>query len=96
MGDNAGGNICLTLCLFIKEKKINQPGAVILFSPILDLSMSHGEIIEKDYHDVLHSKKGVLNIGKLWAGENTSIRDWKCSPIYGNLSGLPEILVLAA
>jgi acetyl esterase/lipase len=59
MGDNAGGNICLTLCLYIKEKKLTNPGAVVLLCPILDLSMSHGEIIEKDYHDVLHSKKGV-------------------------------------
>ena len=69
-----------------------MPLKIAIVSLWLDISMSNPGI--KDYveKDILLNLKGLINCGKLYAGQ-LDLKDPVVSPIYGNLEGLPQIKI---
>ncbi len=94
-GDSAGGN--LALCLAQKLMAENKPGprALLLFSPWTDMTGS-GESYEtyKDRDPVL-TKEYVLNAAKAYIAEQGDPKDPVFSPLFGELKGLPPMLIMA-
>jgi len=90
-GDSAGGGFCLGLAQWLHRTGGEQPAAVILISPWLDVTLTNRDIglIEDP---MLNRSYGQL-VGTLWAGDDTSTRHYQVSPIYGDLSGLPRLHV---
>lgn len=92
MGDSAGGGLALAIALYMKMHEIFLLDELILISPWVDVSMNNPEI--KDYVD----KDPFLGVESLkasvkpWLGD-LSERDWRVSPIYGDLSGLHNITI---
>ena len=101
MGDSAGGGLALVLALMIKESvhaqktgsllpKLKQPEKLILYSPWLDVSMTHEAIPEYDTKDLFLNLEALKDVGKRYA-HDLSLDDPRVSPIYGDLNDLGHI-----
>ena len=94
MGDSAGGGLAAGLSMYLHQKGLRVPDKLILLSPWIDLAMDNPEI--EDYLKV----DPVLKIDELridaryWAnGED--LKDYRLSPIYGDVSGLKDVTLFA-
>jgi acetyl esterase/lipase len=90
MGFSAGGGIALSLAQYAHKLQLEQASSIILLSPLLDATIQNPKIKEIDkydpYIDLAGVKKAILAYA---AGTNTC--DYRISPIYGSLEGLPPI-----
>ncbi len=97
MGDSAGGNIALSFALQLKQKNMQVPNKIIVFSPCLDLTLSNSKInqIEKQNLDPLLTKKGLAKMYKQWSKPETNLSHWILSPINGSLKHFSNVLLFA-
>lgn len=103
-GDSAGGNLTLSLLAWARDAGHRAPNAAVAFSPVTDLRMQSPSIrdnLQSDImlkplaHRIAKLPRAVLSISaRLLARHNT--KDPVVSPLLGDLSGLPAILVLAS
>lgn len=92
-GDSCGGNLALALCLKLRDEKLPLPSGIILMSPWLDLSLSGESIKLNAKHDALLSERLLKQGIKYYITDDSSIDEPYVSPLFANLSGLPEILI---
>ncbi len=92
MGDSAGGGLALALAQSLAASNHKNPDQIILLSPWLDVSMSHPDIPMVDAKDKILSIDGLRIAGQYSAGK-MDIKDYRVSPIYGNMSGLCPVSV---
>lgn len=90
MGDSAGGGLALATLLALKEKQLPLPASVILFSPWADLTLN--DLFDTD-RDIMLTRQWLQGAASDYAGEQPERPE--CSPINGDLSGLPPILIQA-
>jgi acetyl esterase/lipase len=90
-GDSAGGGLTLSTLLKLRDDKLPLPKAAILLSPWTDLEGS-GESNTKADQNSFINNESLKVYGKLYAG-NSDIRHPLISPIYGDLTGLPPMLI---
>ena len=99
-GESVGAGLALALLLRLRDEGVPLPGGAALLCPIVDLSLSafRGETAtEADAGDPDH--RALVEIGRrlvdaYLAGHPD--RDPLASPLRGDLSGLPPLLVQAA
>lgn len=91
-GQSAGGGLCLALLLKIKENNNIQPKGAVALSPWTDLSQSGKTMITNANIDPVISKKYLDRMANLYLYK-TSSNTPLASPLYGDLSGLPPMLV---
>lgn len=92
LGDSAGGNLALTLCLHLREKERFLPGRLVLLSPWTDMTCS-GEsyqtckevdpMITEEY---MHAVRNAYASGLDW-------EDPMLSPVNGNFEGFPPVMI---
>lgn len=92
-GDSAGGGLCLTTMLALKDKGIPLPAAVAVLSPWTDLAIT-GESYRKNENTCVSPKGSAQGCSVLYAGENDPTDPW-ISPLYGDLTGLPPLHITA-
>lgn len=90
MGDSSGGGVSLSLVQLLKERNLQQPGNIILISPVLDMTFSNPEIKEVEKLDPISAVPALVEIIKWYGGENNS-KNYLISPIYGNFQGIGKI-----
>ncbi len=88
MGDSAGAGIAVGLAMHLEQIGIPGPKRLVLFSPWIDLTMSR---LEKD-HDCMCRKEALEVFAAAWAA-GADLKDWRLSPVYGNLSSLPNTVI---
>ncbi len=92
-GDSAGGGLAMALLLRIRSEGKPLPAGAMLFSPYVDLEHT-GESASRnaatDYVPFLHAGRP----NREYLGE-TDPRTPEASPLYGDLAGLPPLLVFA-
>jgi acetyl esterase/lipase len=94
MGDSAGGNLCLSTLLKIKQLQLPNPAAAVAMSPWADLSSSGDSIIDNARHDsYIPGFKRMDLVARLYAG-NTPLNDPLLSPLFGDYSGLPPLKII--
>lgn len=93
MGDSAGGGLALALAMMIRDEKIKQPEKIILFSPWLDIALTHPQIPNRYHKDLILNIDALLRIGQIYA-HDLPMDDYRISPKFGNLNNLGKILVL--
>lgn len=92
MGDSAGGGLCLSNLLKLKEMGLPQPLASCVFSPWTDLSLS-GDSVET------HSDKDPLLIPEharkwaAWYHQDLNPAHPHISPLFGDYSNIAPILI---
>lgn len=93
-GDSAGGGLCVSLMLRVRDAGLPLPRAAALFSPWTDLAATGPSTRENETRDALFTRKLIVMGGRVVAGA-ASARDPLVSPLYADLSGLPPLLVHA-
>jgi len=103
-GDSAGGNLSLSVIAWAREKGLRMPDSVVAISPLTDFTFSAPSIRGNEATDImLKPVIGPLNklprfIRSLWVVWTHRMRPSNpvASPLLGDLSGLPPILVQAS
>lgn len=93
-GESAGGGLCYALCLRLKEEGLPQPAGIAALSPWTDLTLSAPSFLYNREKDPSLNRDKL----KLFADSylaDTDPRDPHCSPLFGDLSGLPESILYA-
>lgn len=88
MGDSSGGGLAQGLTMYLKKQKIDLPSTLVLLSPWIDVTLKNRDIEKYIKKDPLVFLDNVKLFGKLWANE-LSTNDYRVSPIYGEMDGLP-------
>ena len=91
-GQSAGGGLCLALLLKIKDNNISQPLGAVALSPWTDLSQTGKTMVTNEKIDPIISKKYLDRFAKLYFPDSHNM-SYLASPIIGELSGLPDILI---
>ncbi|KAJ4986336.1 hypothetical protein SVAN01_08153 [Stagonosporopsis vannaccii] len=95
-GDSAGGGIALATMHHMLDaapelaKKIRS---IVLISPVLDITFRHPEIERLEKTDPWLATEGLKVITPLWSA-GTSTTDPIVSPLHGDITRLPPVLLL--
>jgi len=90
MGDSAGGGLALGFAQQLRDENKKQPDQIIIFSPWLDVTMGNPISERLDKEDKLLSIAGLKHAGQKYAA-NLDLKDFRVSPVYGDLTGLCRI-----
>ncbi len=91
-GDSAGGGLTLAMLLALKERGLPQPVAAMLISPWTDLSCSGQSMIDNAARDPVFWPASLRHVATYYA-EPDDIKSPLISPLFGDLAGLPPILI---
>ena len=92
IGESAGGGLLLALCLYAKEKGLPQPAGLVALSPWTDLTQSGASYIFNLEADPSMTREKLEIFARAYT--DTPL-DPLCSPLFGDLAGLPECLIFA-
>ena len=91
-GDSAGGGLTMATLLNLKKNNIDLPAAAICLSPWTDLTISGKTVDSKADLDPFISPKALEFYAKT-ALNGKDPKDPLISPLFGDLTGLPPILI---
>ncbi len=91
VGESAGGGLCLASLIAIRDEGLPLPTAGVALSPWTDLKCTGASYKTNDRRDI--SALGSWDVwGGYYVGDNDPTHPW-ISPLYGDLHGLPPILI---
>ncbi len=91
VGTSAGGGIALSLCLKLKEEHLPQPVCAVALSPWIDLTFSTDSIHRNKDKDFIRVDR-LKGAAKDYC-QTKDPKDPLISPLFGDLHGLPPLLV---
>lgn len=103
-GDSAGGNLTLSLIAWLRDNGLRAPEAVVALSPLTDTTFSGASIRDNEATDVMlkpimralnRLPKFLKSWWVVWAHRLRPANP-VASPLLGDLSGLPAILIQAS
>ncbi|WWC87380.1 uncharacterized protein L201_002269 [Kwoniella dendrophila CBS 6074] len=97
-GDSAGGGLSLALCMYLRDEGYKLPAGLVLMSPWVDLTMSCGSWDENAATDVVPRPEADDHLNPVGCylgpkGISTYLTHPYASPLFGDLSGLPPMLI---
>jgi acetyl esterase/lipase len=92
VGTSAGGNLIVAMLMALRDAGDPLPAAAVGISPMIDLAGT-GKSFRVD-KDPAHSVSFVLTMARHYAG-GQDLRLPLLSPFYGDLRGLPPLLIQA-
>ncbi len=90
-GDSAGGGLCLATLLALRDQGIPLPAAAVAISPWTDLKCT-GASYSSNARKCLSPEGTWTAFSKHYVGDHDPGLPW-ISPLYGNLRGLPPIMI---
>jgi len=95
-GDSAGGGLALVTATRMtsaaRDDRIPRPFAVCVLSPWIDLTLASESIETRAKRDPLLSRSALEGARQAYLGM-VNADDPRASPLYGDLAGLPPVLV---
>ncbi len=91
-GDSAGGGLALAMMLALRDAGVELPAAAALFSPWTDLAATGESLIKNDDRCALF-RGDKIGPGALYYLGTADPRNPLASPLYGDLKGLPPLLI---
>jgi len=103
-GDSAGGNLALSLIAWVRDQGLRTPDAGVALSPLTDSTLASPSLRANLRSDVmlgplfgpLTKLPGPVLLWIGWIRNRINPRDPTISPVYGDLSNLPPVLVQAS
>ncbi|MBQ8605780.1 MAG: alpha/beta hydrolase fold domain-containing protein [Clostridia bacterium] len=89
-GESAGGGLCYSLCLKLRENGIDMPCGVIALSPWTDLTLSGKSYKDNKEIDPSMSEKQLKFYADSYAKDKL---DPFVSPVFADLEGMPPSLI---
>lgn len=91
-GESAGGGLAVATLVALRDAGTPLPSCAFLMSPYADLTLSGDTLLEKQAADPTLTPDGLrLRVADYVAGADAS--DPLISPIFGDLRGLPPLLI---
>ena len=90
-GDSAGGGLTLALLMALRDAGAPLPSAAVCFSPWVDLALTGGSLQKNKNTDYIN-REVLKATADMYLGGHDPY-DPMVSPLYGNLQGLPPLLV---
>ena len=94
-GDSAGGGLVLALLLKLRELRVPLPAAALALSPWVDLACESASLTTNEATDVMFYADTIRGCAPLYHQQHDP-RDPFISPLYGDLTGLPPLLLFAS
>lgn len=91
-GDSAGGNLVFTSLFSIRQHQLPLPACAVPLSPWTDMECTGETFITKADVDPMVHKAFTRKLSDLYA-PGANLRDPLVSPLYGDLKGLPPLLI---
>ena len=91
-GDSAGGNLALGLMLTLRDAGEVLPAAAALFSPALDLGGSSPSITLNAARDAIFDPAQLPHLAEAYLAGADPLQTL-ASPLFGDMTGLPPLLV---
>lgn len=88
-GDSAGGGLAIALAMRLRDKGRPLPASLTVFSPWVDLT--HDHLYSPECEPVLQPR-WIEKAARLYTGQEPRTNPL-ISPIHGDLSGLPPLLI---
>ena len=95
IGDSAGGNLAVATVLRLRQLESDTPGAVIAFSPWVDMEMTGGTLESKAALDVLVQRPILEGMRGMFLGETTPTDHPIASPLLSEFQDYPPLYVNA-
>jgi epsilon-lactone hydrolase len=92
VGDSAGGGLALALLSLARTGSGTRPVAAVTFSPWIDLALTGDSMTTRAAADPLLRRKELDDAVRLYLGDSDR-RDPLASPLFGDLTDLPPLLV---
>ncbi len=92
VGESAGGGLCFSLAMRIREEGLPMPAQLAAISPWGDLSIQPGPE-EKAERDPVLSRASIAGSAAMYLAGHPA-DDPYVSPVYGDFRGLPESLII--
>ena len=93
-GDSVGGNLALVTAMRARDEGLPLPAALVLMSPVLDLTFSGASFARNDGVDPMFRAETALRIAE-WYAPGQDHGDPRISPLFGQMAGLPAAMLLA-
>jgi monoterpene epsilon-lactone hydrolase len=87
-GDSAGGNLALVTAMRARDEGLPLPAALVLMSPVLDLTFSGPSFARNDGVDPMFRAETASRIQD-WYAPGLDLADPRISPLFGRADGLP-------
>jgi acetyl esterase/lipase len=91
-GDSAGGGLAAASLLALRDAGDRLPAAAVLLSPWLDLTLTSDSMRSKADQDPLVRREGLQRMAEAYLA-GTDAKTPTASPVYGDLRGLPPLLI---
>lgn len=91
-GDSAGGGLALAMLISLRDQGVALPAAVALFSPWTDLAATGISLVTNDANCALFRGERI-GPGALYYLGTADPKNPLASPLYGDLAGLPPMLI---
>jgi monoterpene epsilon-lactone hydrolase len=92
MGDSSGGGLALAMLLKLRDEGAPLPGAAVALSPWTDLTDAS---LRTDIEGDPTFKSEEFSVFAAWYLAGADPRTPYASPLFGNLAGLPPVLIQA-
>ena len=89
-GESAGGGLCYSLCLKLRQLELPMPGGIIALSPWTDLTASGASYEENRKADPSMTAQLLDFFASAYTDDRT---DPLVSPLFGELTGMPPSLI---
>jgi len=92
-GDSAGGGLAIALLLAAREAGLPLPGAALCISPWVDMTLAGESLKTKAPMDALVSESLLAQAVEAYLGNRAERQDPRVSPLFGDLAGLPPVMI---
>jgi epsilon-lactone hydrolase len=92
MGDSAGGGLALATLLRLRDEGLPLPAAAVALSPWTDLALTGASIAENAQRDLTLRPERAATYARHYLTD-ADPRHPYASPLYGDVRGLPPILI---
>jgi epsilon-lactone hydrolase len=94
-GDSAGGGLVMASLQRARDRGTELPAAAVVVSPLADFSASGASITSNSESDRVISARSLKGLAASYLRRHDR-KDPLASPVYGDLSGLPPVLMMAS
>jgi acetyl esterase/lipase len=92
-GDSAGGGLAAALLLGLRDRGGRLPAAAVLMSAWTDLAAQGASYVTRAEADPIHQRAMILASARQYLGHDGDPANPLASPLYGDLAGLPPMLL---
>lgn len=92
-GDSAGGGLTLATLLKLRDDKKPLPGCALVMSPFADMTVTAKSHVTNDATDAILSAGMLAMAEDLYVRNEADLRHPYASPVFGDFTGLPPLLV---